>query len=100
MAQDPPVARRQVEIVNTLGLHLRAADQVARLAAHFQSDVIVFGPGVKADAKSILDLLGLAAGCGTKLVLEARGSDAGAAVTALAELVLSRFHEPAEAMGQ
>jgi phosphocarrier protein len=48
------------------------------------------------DGKSILDLALLAAECGTKLDLEARGPDAEAALAALADLVAARFHERAE----
>ena len=96
MSQDPQVARRQVEITNTLGLHLRPADKFVRLAYQFQSEIRVFSEGREINGKSILDLTTLAAECGTQLVVEARGPDAEAAVEALAELVLARFHETEE----
>ena len=53
----------------------------------------VFSDGLEINGKSILDLTTLAAECGTRLDLEARGPDAEAAVEALAELVLARFYE-------
>ena len=87
------VARRQVEIVNALGLHLRPADKFVRLAHQFQSDVRVHYEGHEFNGKSILDLTTLAAECGTRLELEARGPDAEAALDALAGLVSARFHE-------
>ena len=87
------VARRQVEIVNALGLHLRPADKFVRLAHRFQSEVRVIHQGHEFNGKSILDLTSLAAECGTRLEVEARGPDAEAAVAALAELVSARFHE-------
>ena len=97
MSQDPhQVARRQVEITNALGLHLRPADKFVRLAHQFQSEIRVFHEGSEINGKSILDLTTLAAECGTLLNLEARGPDAEAAVDALAELVLARFHESEE----
>jgi phosphocarrier protein len=101
MSQDPhQVARRQVEIVNALGLHLRPADKFVRLAHKFQSEIRVSHEGSEINGKSILDLTTLAAECGTILKLEARGPDAEAAVAALAELVLARFHENEEGLDQ
>ena len=87
------VARRQVEIVNALGLHLRPADKFVRLAHQFQSEVRVIHEGREFNGKSILDLTSLAAECGTRLDLEAHGPDADAALAALADLVSARFHE-------
>ena len=91
-----PVARRQVEITNELGLHLRPADKFVRLAHRFQAEIRVHYRGHEFNGKSILDLTSLAAECGTHLELEARGPDAEAAVAALADLVSARFHEDAE----
>jgi len=96
MSHDPQVARRQVEITNALGLHLRPADKFVRLAHRFQAEIRVSHQGHEINGKSILDLTTLAAECGTRLDLEARGPDAEAAVDALAELVLARFHETEE----
>ncbi len=96
MSHDPQVARRQVEITNALGLHLRPADKFVRLAHRFQSEIRVSHEGHEINGKSILDLTTLAAECGTRLDLEARGPDAEEAVEALAELVLARFHENEE----
>jgi phosphocarrier protein HPr len=97
MSQDPvQVARRQVEITNALGLHLRPADKFVRLAQGFQSEIRVCREGREINGKSILDLTTMAAERGTLLYLEARGPDAEAAVEALAELVLARFNETDE----
>jgi phosphocarrier protein HPr len=93
MTHDPSVARRQVEILNTYGLHLRPADKFVRLAHQFQSEIRIYHRGTEFNGKSILDLTTLAAECGTRLEIEARGPDAGEAVAALVELVLARFHE-------
>src|SRR5262249_18274617 len=96
MSHDPSVARRQVEITNDFGLHLGPAAKFVKLANRFQSDIRVSNNGKEINGKSILDLTLLAAECGTRLELEARGPDAEAAVEALARLVLSQFRESGE----
>jgi phosphocarrier protein HPr len=93
MTQDSQVARRQVEITNEYGLHLRPADKFVKLAHQFQAEIRVKYKGNEFNGKSILDLTTLAAECGSLLELEARGADAEEAVAALAELVLAEFHE-------
>jgi phosphocarrier protein HPr len=100
MSQDEQVARRQVEITNEYGLHLRPADKFVRLAHQFQSEIRIYYKGNEYNGKSILDLTTLAAECGTRLDVEARGADAESAVAALAELVLARFHEAEEGPAQ
>ena len=93
MSHDTTVARRQVEITNSLGLHLRPADKFVKLALRYQAEVRVHYHGNQYNGKSILDLTTLAAECGTRLELEARGIDAIEAIEALADLVLARFYE-------
>ena len=56
--------RREVEITNALGLHLRAADQFVRVLKQYEVEVKVFCKGHAADGGSILDLLSLAAELG------------------------------------
>ena len=92
MAEEEVVARRRVVIVNAYGLHMRPAGKFVALANSFQSEVQVDAGGTKVNGKSILDMVGLAAECGTTLDLEARGPDAEAALDALAELVAAGFH--------
>ncbi len=93
MSHDTTVAHRQVEITNGLGLHVRPAMKFVELASQFQSDVRVRHNDNEFNGKSLLELTMMAAECGTRLELEARGPDAVAAVEALAELVSARFHE-------
>ncbi|RUL86882.1 HPr family phosphocarrier protein [Tautonia sociabilis] len=93
MTQDPHLARRRVEITNPYGLHLRPAEKFVGLAGQFRAEVRVRHEGRDFNGKSILDLMALAAECGTWLELEALGPDADAAVAALAELVAARFGE-------
>ena len=97
MIHDTTVARRQVEITNTLGLHMRPANKFVELALRYQSEIRVHYNGNEYNGKSILELTSLAAECGSQLDIEARGADAGTAVEALADLVRARFHEENEA---
>lgn len=93
MSHDSHVARRQVEITNALGLHLRPAEKFVRLADCFQSEIRVVHKGQSIDGKSIMGVIGLAAERGTRLELEACGPDADDALTALIELISADFHE-------
>ncbi len=93
MAHNFHVARRQVGVSNELGLHLRVAGKIVNLAKTFHSEVRVHCKGVIANAKSILDLVSLAAECGTMLAIEAQGCDAEDAVAALANLISPESYE-------
>ncbi len=93
MSPDTPIARRQVEVLNGLGLHMRPAQKFVELALHFQAEIRVHHNGNEINGKSILDLATLGAERGTLLDLEARGPDASEAVDALAGLFSARFHE-------
>ena len=86
------IARCRVEIVNTYGLHLRAAAKFERLANSFRAEIWVDCRGIRGNGKSILDLVGLTAECGATLDLEAHGPDAEEALDALADLVSAGFH--------
>ncbi len=92
MAQNIHIARRQVGISNSLGLHLRVADNFVKVANAFQSEVRVHCKDIIANGKSILSLLSLAAEYGTMLALEAQGCDAEDAVAALANLISTQSH--------
>jgi phosphocarrier protein HPr len=87
------MVRRQVEISNSLGLHLRAADKFVRLARQFSADVSVSYDNRTVSGRSILDLATLAAACGARLELETNGPDADAALDALIALVACGFDE-------
>ena len=93
MVQNLHVARRQVGISSECGLHLRVADKFVNLANTFKSEVRVHCNEIIADGRSILGLLCLGTTCGTMLAVEAQGSDAEDAVTALANLISAQPHE-------
>ncbi|MBX3297174.1 MAG: HPr family phosphocarrier protein [Acidobacteria bacterium] len=85
----------RVTVVNNLGLHARAAAQLVRLAGQFESTIRIIRPDkdIFADAKSILNLLTLAASIGTVLHLQAEGPDEEKALNAVEELFKSGFGE-------
>jgi phosphotransferase system HPr (HPr) family protein len=77
----------EVEIKNSDGLHMRPAMQFVDLANKYESVITVSNQQDSADAKSIMQMTILAATCGTKLKVVAKGSDAREAIVALKELV-------------
>ena len=82
--------RRNVRVSNDLGLHLRAAGVLVQMAGGFASEITLErdgGSGQRANAKSIMSVLALAAARGTELVVEAEGTDAERAVEALCALI-------------
>ena len=85
--------QREVEIVNKLGLHARASAKLTQVASRFQSDVHIARNGRRVNAKSIMGVMMLAAGKGSKVKLEAEGVDADAALKALTALIANRFGE-------
>ena len=80
-------------ITNELGLHFRAAAMVVRTAGRFDCRVTISNGSSKAVATSVLDLLTLAATCGTKVVVRAEGPEAKIAVEALGSLIERQFAE-------
>jgi phosphocarrier protein len=85
--------RREVEIVNKLGLHARASAKLTQLAAKFDSDVQVMRNGRKVNAKSIMGVMMLAAGKGSKITLEIAGPDEEQAMEAICALIGDCFGE-------
>ncbi|MGA7972641.1 MAG: HPr family phosphocarrier protein [Pseudolabrys sp.] len=84
---------REVEIVNKLGLHARAAMKFVQTAEQFNAAITVSRGEESADGTSILDLLMFAAGPGSTIVISATGKESAAAVEALSVLVANRFGE-------
>jgi len=82
-----PAYEIEVQIRNVEGLHMRPAMQFVDTASRFRSDIEVSNDETSVDAKSIMQMTMLAATCGTKLRIRAKGADAEAAITALRHLV-------------
>ena len=87
------LSRRQTEIGNEFGFHLRAASRFVQLSQRFQSDVRVFCDGRTANGKSILDLITLGAGRGSLLEIEINGPDAEEATAQLCALIEEGLRE-------
>ena len=81
-------------IHNDLGMHLRAAGTLVQMASKYEATIWIQFRGVKANAKSIMSVLALAAHRGAELLISAEGKDAEGAVAALAELVENGFEAP------
>ena len=87
------MVERELEIVNRLGLHARAAAKLVHLTSGFASQVWLSKDGEEVDAKSILGVLLLAAAQGSSIVVRIEGSDEQEAMDAVAELIANRFDE-------
>lgn len=84
---------QEVEIVNRLGLHARAAAKLVHLASGYRSQVMLAMNGEVVDAKSILGILLLAAGKGSRIVVQCDGDDEQEAMAAVTGLIADRFDE-------
>lgn len=85
--------KAELQIVNRLGLHARAAAKFVHLANRFDSSITVAKDGSKVDGKSILGLLTLAAAKGSRLHVTATGKDEENALAELGRLIRERFGE-------
>lgn len=87
------VAEGTFEIINALGLHARAAAQLVKVANRFKCDTSIEHEGQKANAKSIMGVLMLAAGQGSKVKLTCTGADAAVCLAEIGKLINDRFGE-------
>ena len=85
--------RREIEIVNKLGLHARASAKLTQVASGFQCEIWISRNDRRVNAKSIMGVMMLAAGRGTTVRIDADGPDADAAIAALTKLIAERFGE-------
>jgi phosphocarrier protein len=93
MSGRTPRASAAIEIINRLGLHARAARLLVEAVRGFDAEVTIRREEQTVNAKSILEIMMLAAGPGTVLEVIATGPDAAAAVAAICALVQQRFNE-------
>ena len=84
---------KQVYIRNELGLHARPAAQLAQEASKFSASIKLVAGEMEADAKSVLDILSLAAARGKSITLEASGQDAEQALGHLERFFMDGFGE-------
>jgi phosphotransferase system HPr (HPr) family protein len=83
----------KVKIMNKLGLHLRAAAMLVKASSKFKCRILVKNHHSNADAKSLLNLMALAASYGSELTVVYEGEDAWDACTAIRNLFMGKFEE-------
>lgn len=84
---------KELTIINKLGIHARPAAQFVKLASKFDADIVVEKDGEEVDGKSILGLMMLAVGPGSKITITAEGKDEQEALNALEDLISRKFEE-------
>jgi len=80
-------------VSNKLGIHARPAAMFVKIANRFACEIFVEKDGEKVNGKSIMGLMMLAAGPGSKLTVHAQGQDASQALAELETLIQSKFDE-------
>jgi phosphocarrier protein len=90
---DESKVTRELTVTNKLGIHARPAAMFVKAANQFECDIFVERGGETVNGKSIMGLMMLAAGPGSKLTLHAEGKDATRALTQLEDLVKHKFYE-------
>jgi phosphocarrier protein HPr len=85
--------RREIEIINRLGLHARASAKLTQLAGSYSSEVWMARDGRRVNAKSIMGVMMLAAAKGTSIEFDIDGPDEQAAMEAIVELINDKFGE-------
>ncbi len=84
---------KELEIINRLGLHARAAAKLVQTSARYSSEIKLKKGDEEADGKSILGVLLLAAGKGTLITVTAAGADEQEAVESIEKLISGKFDE-------
>ncbi len=87
------MARAEIEISNKLGLHARASAKLTQLAGSFSSEIWMEKGTRRINAKSIMGVMMLAAGKGSKIVVETVGSDEQPALESVLKLIADKFGE-------
>lgn len=83
----------EIEIINKLGLHARAAAKLVKLVSTFESQVEIGKDGQMVNAKSIMGVMMLAASRGSLMTLSSDGHDEQSAMTAVTDLINNKFEE-------
>jgi phosphocarrier protein len=84
---------KELTVSNKLGIHARPAAMFVKTANRFACDILVEKDGEKVNGKSIMGLMMLAAGPGSKLTVYAEGPDASQAISELENLLKRKFDE-------
>ncbi len=84
---------KELTVMNQLGIHARPASMFVKAASKFQSNVFVEKDGETVNGKSIMGMMMLAAGPGSKIMVRAEGHDAAQVITELETLLHRKFDE-------
>jgi phosphocarrier protein len=87
------MVKREVVIKNRLGIHARPAASIVKITGKYKSNIVFDKDGIKANAKSIMDLLILEAEGGSVITIIAEGEDEKKALEEVVELVNNGFGE-------
>jgi phosphocarrier protein len=90
---DPQAFSKELTVLNKQGIHARPAARFVKTANQFLSEIFVEKDGEKINGKSIIGLMMLAAGPGSKFTVHAKGSDAHLALAEIEALVKRKFDE-------
>ena len=84
---------RELVVINKLGIHARPAAMFVKTANRFDCDIFVEKDGEKVNGKSIMGLMMLAAGPGSKIIVTVEGKDGHAALDEIDALLKRKFDE-------
>lgn len=87
------IVKKEIEIINELGLHARPAAMFVKLANEFSCEITVEKGQEQVNGKSIMGIMMLAAGKGSKIKVTAEGPDAQEAIIEIEKLIQSKFGE-------
>jgi phosphocarrier protein HPr len=85
--------KREMTVLNKLGIHARPAAMFVKTANKFDCDVLVEKDGDVINGKSIMGLMMLAAGPGSRILVTAQGADAAKALDEIEALIKRKFDE-------
>ncbi len=85
--------RREIQIINQLGLHARPASRLVKIASLSKANLWVEKDGQRVNGKSIMGVMMLAAEKGSTIILEADGEDEKELLDKIEELIRNKFEE-------
>jgi phosphocarrier protein len=86
-------AQKELVVINKLGIHARPAALFVKVANRFNCNIFVEKGGEQVNGKSIMGLMMLAAGAGSKLLVTCEGDDCHQALEEIEALINRKFDE-------
>lgn len=84
---------KTVRVLNRAGVHARPAALIVQAASRFDSKIMLVRDTIRVNAKSIMGVMAMAAGCGSELELVVEGPDEVASLSAIERLFQNKFEE-------